>query len=174
MTHAFVTPWSTPVTEHTWYVASADEKKDYALTRKYRQSIIDKHFVIGTRYSPTWAYWGPPAIMAGFQSWWCVSTTYRPYWRHFAYFPVFYFLDMVLHRMWREMYAEYQIHKILTWGQYEISASKRRAGGAKDHAVTVSERRTLNDYEGMALGHKNGTILPTPGSGYAKSTFGNI
>ena len=120
-----------------------------------------------TRLTPT----GPPAVMAAFQSYWSVATTYRPFWRHFHYFPLYYFLDMVLHRMWREMYAEYQIHKILTWGQFEISSAKRRAGGAKEHATVVSERRSVNDYDGFALGHKNGTILPSPGSGYRKTNF---
>eukprot|EP01064_Diplonema_japonicum_P020779 TRINITY_DN30356_c0_g1_i1.p1 TRINITY_DN30356_c0_g1~~TRINITY_DN30356_c0_g1_i1.p1 ORF type:complete len:158 (+),score=5.84 TRINITY_DN30356_c0_g1_i1:45-518(+) len=157
MPNTLITPWSKPTTQHHWFVAPADDKKDYHLTRRYRQTILDRHIVWGSRYSPTWSYWGPPGLGAAFISYMTVNRAYRPWWMNFWYFPATYFLLLTVVRFNREFYFEYQIHKILTWGQHELGQAKRRIQGGKETALHVSERRGVEDRDGY-WDHRAGSI----------------
>ncbi|KAJ9444192.1 hypothetical protein DIPPA_14489 [Diplonema papillatum] len=147
MPNTFITPWSNPVTNHSWFVAPADDARDYTLTRKYRQGLMDRQLFWGTRYSPKWSYYGGPTVIAGFLSWFVAHRGYRQWWVGFYFFPAFFVSIATLIRFHREFYFEYQIHKILTWGQFELSAAKRRLAGAKEHPVPTAERRSEYDLD---------------------------
>eukprot|EP01063_Lacrimia_lanifica_P028932 TRINITY_DN431_c0_g1_i1.p1 TRINITY_DN431_c0_g1~~TRINITY_DN431_c0_g1_i1.p1 ORF type:complete len:158 (+),score=44.17 TRINITY_DN431_c0_g1_i1:48-521(+) len=147
MPNTWVTPWAKPTTQHNWYVAPTDEKRDYNLTRKYRQSIIDKSVFWGTRFSPTWSYWGPPAFWSAGLSYWAVQRHQKPFWMQFLYFPAYYASLLFVIRYHREFYFEYQIHKVLTWGQHELGHAKRRMAAGKESPVPTSERRTKEDWD---------------------------
>eukprot|EP01061_Rhynchopus_euleeides_P026379 TRINITY_DN43136_c0_g1_i1.p1 TRINITY_DN43136_c0_g1~~TRINITY_DN43136_c0_g1_i1.p1 ORF type:complete len:170 (+),score=13.82 TRINITY_DN43136_c0_g1_i1:162-671(+) len=160
MSNLYANPWSTPVTNHSWFVTPGDDNRDYTLTRKYRQSIIDRCFIVGTKNSPTWAWWGYPAIMAGLQSYHIVGTCYKPWWKYFHVFPIMYFTNSILIRAVKESFVEYQVHKLLTWGQFEISSAKRRLAGAKESPVNVAEARTPGDIDGMGSILGGGVLQP--------------
>eukprot|EP01060_Flectonema_neradi_P000875 TRINITY_DN1051_c3_g1_i1.p1 TRINITY_DN1051_c3_g1~~TRINITY_DN1051_c3_g1_i1.p1 ORF type:complete len:178 (+),score=16.87 TRINITY_DN1051_c3_g1_i1:78-611(+) len=147
MPNTYITPWSAPTTNHSWYVAPSDDSKDYQLTRKYRQMVIDRQLVWGTRYAPTWSYWGPPITMGAITSYFMVIRGMMPWWLSFHYFGGTVLAINFMLRWHREFYFEYQLHKILTWGQFELSYSKRRMLGEKDKAMQLPDRKTKEDFD---------------------------
>eukprot|EP01065_Artemidia_motanka_P051961 TRINITY_DN9261_c0_g1_i1.p1 TRINITY_DN9261_c0_g1~~TRINITY_DN9261_c0_g1_i1.p1 ORF type:complete len:160 (+),score=25.02 TRINITY_DN9261_c0_g1_i1:101-580(+) len=145
---AQIVPWSAPVTQHDWYIVPDDDARDYQLSKRYRQSIVD-HSVLywGTRYSPFWAYWGPSAIAATFVAFIGSVRNHRPWWNFFIIFPGVYLFHFTLWRWQNNNRWEYQMHKLLTWGQHEIGFAKRRTSAGKQFSVPQAER-TPHDLDG--------------------------
>ena len=85
--------------------------------------------------------------IAGGISYWIVGRGMMPWWMGFQTFGATLFAVNFLMRWHREFYFEYQLHKILTWGQFEISHGKRRILGEKDKALTLPDRRTKDDLD---------------------------
>ena len=78
---------------------------------------------------------------------------------NFRLFPVLYLGNSIVIRLMKESYVEYQIHKVLSWGQYEISSAKRRLGSAKETPVPIAPHRTPGQTDTLlALNGRSGML----------------
>eukprot|EP00756_Hemistasia_phaeocysticola_P042492 Hpha_TRINITY_DN16973_c0_g4::TRINITY_DN16973_c0_g4_i1::g.54274::m.54274 len=143
----YLLPWSKPEQMHEWYMVPDDDARDYKLAKRHRAACAERFMMFGARYQPTWAMYAPAFFPSVGLSYLYSIRHNKPWWFGLMYFVPFFIWTHIAVRTMRSFFYEYQFHKIITWGVFWQSYSKRRLAAGKEFPVPIAER-TKDDRDG--------------------------